>query len=277
MKALTTLLVVGMFLTTVAMADDADDVKAAVEAMYSALNNSDAEGYSRLTTGKGSVFGAGGDLLSRRDTTAEGIKNNMQATFDAGTKYNFQLRHLEVTVYGNAALATYYRTGNETARISMIVLKEGGQWQQAHRHVSSLRLPEAQSSLEGAWRIVEVTVTGPNPSTNTNPQPSLYIFTPNHYSIQLVRGTERRPQYERGQATDAEKIATFDPFTANSGTYQVSGTTITRRPIVAKNDWVMSGFSVESEFRIEGETLWLTTTFPADPRTQTQLKLARVE
>ncbi len=30
MKALTTLLVVGMFATTIAMADDADDVKAAV-------------------------------------------------------------------------------------------------------------------------------------------------------------------------------------------------------------------------------------------------------
>ncbi len=30
MKALTTLLVVGMFLTTVAMADDVEDVKAAV-------------------------------------------------------------------------------------------------------------------------------------------------------------------------------------------------------------------------------------------------------
>jgi len=39
MKALTTLLVVGMFLTTVAMADDVDDVKAAVLEFYEQLNN----------------------------------------------------------------------------------------------------------------------------------------------------------------------------------------------------------------------------------------------
>ncbi len=41
MKALTTLLVVGMFLTTVAMADDVDDVKAAVQGHFAALNAGD--------------------------------------------------------------------------------------------------------------------------------------------------------------------------------------------------------------------------------------------
>ncbi len=43
MKALTTLLVVGMFLTTVAIADDADDVKAAIQRYFVALNSGDAQ------------------------------------------------------------------------------------------------------------------------------------------------------------------------------------------------------------------------------------------
>ena len=38
MKALTTLLVVGMFLTTVAVADDVDDVKAALNGLFAARN-----------------------------------------------------------------------------------------------------------------------------------------------------------------------------------------------------------------------------------------------
>ena len=42
MKALTTLLVVGMFLTTVAMADDVDDVRAEMERYFAALNAGDA-------------------------------------------------------------------------------------------------------------------------------------------------------------------------------------------------------------------------------------------
>ncbi len=41
MKALTTLFVAGMFLTTVAIADDVDDVKAAVQKYITALNTGD--------------------------------------------------------------------------------------------------------------------------------------------------------------------------------------------------------------------------------------------
>ncbi len=46
MKALTTLLVVGMFLTTVAIADDADDVKAALQRYMTALNAGDANAWT---------------------------------------------------------------------------------------------------------------------------------------------------------------------------------------------------------------------------------------
>ncbi len=63
MKALTTILVVGMFLTTVAIADDVDDVKAAVQRFYAALNAGDAGALMRLYAAGSTSFGAGGGLL----------------------------------------------------------------------------------------------------------------------------------------------------------------------------------------------------------------------
>jgi ketosteroid isomerase-like protein len=65
MKALTTLLVVGMFLTTVAMADDVDDVKAATLEHFAAVNSGDADEYIKYYLPEFSVF-SGGGLLSRR-------------------------------------------------------------------------------------------------------------------------------------------------------------------------------------------------------------------
>ncbi len=60
MKALTTLLVIGMFLATAAMADDVDDVKAAVERYVAALNTGDVNTYVQSRMPEYSVFGGGG-------------------------------------------------------------------------------------------------------------------------------------------------------------------------------------------------------------------------
>ena len=51
----------------------------------------------------------------------------------------------------------------------------------------------SEPTLQGVWRVTEVTTTGPNASTNKSPQPSLYIFTPKHYSLMRVNGTTARP------------------------------------------------------------------------------------
>jgi len=57
MKALTTLLVVGMFATTVAIADD---VKAAVQGLFAAVNAGDADGRVSRRMAEYSNFGRGG-------------------------------------------------------------------------------------------------------------------------------------------------------------------------------------------------------------------------
>src|SRR5215813_2398588 len=40
----------------------------------------------------------------------------------------------------------------------------------------------SQPTLQGVWRVTEITTTGPNASKNGSPQPSLYIYTAKHYS-----------------------------------------------------------------------------------------------
>ena len=133
----------------------------------------------------------------------------------------------------------------------------------------------SSAPLEGAWRIVEI--TGANGSTNSNPQPNLYLFTKRHYSILSVNSTQPRLKFEPlatpGKPTDAEKIARYqqwNPFSANSGTYEIKEGLLTTRPLVAKNETVMSGPGDTWEFKIDGDTLWLT-----DDDTTT--KLIRVE
>lgn len=138
------------------------------------------------------------------------------------------------------------------------------------------------TALTGTWSVTERKTTGPNAQTNSKPQPGLYIFTGNHYSIMTVNSDKPRPALPQDQAkaTAAELRAVWDPFTANSGTYEIAGDTVTFHPAVAKNPNVMApGNSNVSKFKITGKTLTLTQvkdrTGPiANPTTTT---LTRVE
>lgn len=109
------------------------------------------------------------------------------------------------------------------------------------------------SPLRGAWLLSEI-VEGPSP--NASPLPSLSIFTDRHYSAMAVIGP--RPRFAPGQATDADKLATYDAFAGNSGTYEVSGATVTMHPIVSKNEYMM-GSTPRAEFKVDGDTLTWTT------------------
>jgi hypothetical protein len=144
---------------------------------------------------------------------------------------------------------------------------------------------EAAPSIEGVWRITEVVTTGANAATNASPQPSLWIFARGHYSQMVINGTQPRPSYapakEPGKLTDAEKIARFEQWNliaANSGTYEINGTTLTRRPIVAKNVTVMTTDPpLVAEFVLDGNTLVLMTKSAAgQPASETRTTLTRV-
>ena len=140
------------------------------------------------------------------------------------------------------------------------------------------------SPIDGVWKIAEVVTTGANPATNSSPQASVIIFARGHFSWLNVGGTTPRKQSAAvatpGKITDAEKIARYEewnPFTANTGTFEIKGTTLSRRMLVAKNVNVMSSTTPNvQEFKLEGDTLWLTGPAPGDPKSQTRFKLTRV-
>jgi len=151
MKALTTLLVVGMFLTTVALADDADDVKAAMLDHLAVRNAGDAYAYVQLHSPNRTIFGSAGQLLRKSDSL-EDERNDLQARLDAGVKWNLQLRHPEVEVYGNVAVVTGYNVGTITSpdgttrqiatRRTVVLVKQAGQWKAVHSHSSLLGGPQ---------------------------------------------------------------------------------------------------------------------------------------
>ena len=141
------------------------------------------------------------------------------------------------------------------------------------------------SPIDGVWRITDVTSTGANPSANKSPQPSLIIFARGHYSWQQLTGTTPRKQRAAvatpGKLTDAERLAAFEewnPLTTNGGTYEIKGSTLTRRPTIAKNVSVMvsTASPIVQEFKVDGNTLTLTGPNAADPKTQTRFTLTRV-
>lgn len=142
------------------------------------------------------------------------------------------------------------------------------------------------SPVDGVWRITEIAVTGTNPSTNSSPQPSLILFARGHYSWLNVNGTTARKQRANpatpGKLTDAEKLAAYEewgPLTANAGTFEVKGSTLTRRPTVAKNVGPSApGASPQvQEFKVDGNTLTLTgPSGGPNSKNQTRFTLTRV-
>jgi Lipocalin-like domain len=152
----------------------------------------------------------------------------------------------------------------------------------------------AQSSkkkpIEGTWKVTEIVVTGANASNVANPQPGLIIFARKHYSVMWVPGNQPRSLFKGENPTDEEKIAAYDSFVANSGTYEVTGATLTLHPMVARSPNFMAGGVSKSQLRIEGTTLWLTqkntdisirtgdrVAPSSGPASETRLKLTRVE
>lgn len=153
MKGISTtlaVLVTGILLITPALADDVDDVKAADLSVHAAFNAGNANAVVQHYLPERTTL-VGGGLLRRFDSLEE-QRTDIQARFDAGIKYNRQVRHMEVTVYGNTAVTTGYVVGTVTQpdgttnpvslQRTTVLIKQGGQWKQVHFHASPLRGPQ---------------------------------------------------------------------------------------------------------------------------------------
>ena len=113
--------------------------------------------------------------------------------------------------------------------------------------------------LIGVWRVAEVRYTGPGLDvTNANPQPGLHIFTPSHYSMVWMPVRERPADAaDRWVLTDEEKVRAFGSIIVNSGTYELTDSTIVTHPYVAKTPEFIGGRAVH-EYRVDGDTLHMT-------------------
>jgi len=148
MKAITTLWVLGMFLATPAVADDVEAVKAPEMAARAAEAAGNTLGFYKNMVPEFSIFPPTAGLLAHPATEENRLRT--QATFDAGTKYDIQVRNLDVQVYGNTAISTYYvlatihRPERESVRWNLrmtgVWVKQAGEWQIVHRHESRLAL-----------------------------------------------------------------------------------------------------------------------------------------
>jgi hypothetical protein len=137
------------------------------------------------------------------------------------------------------------------------------------------------ASIQGVWRTAEVTTTGPNAMTAREPV-SLGIITAKHYSRVEIHGDPDRPVIADVAVATADQLrATWGPFFAEAGTYELSGgNELTMRPLIARNPAAMSsGWFVTYAYELSGDTLSLV-----ERRNQrgpianpTRVKLVRVE
>lgn len=119
-----------------------------------------------------------------------------------------------------------------------------------------------RGSLQGVWQTVEVTVTGPGARTIAipAPRPNLLIVTATHYSRVEVHAEGPRPIPADVTKAGADELrAVWGPFVGEAGTYEVTESAITMRPIAAKNPAAMvPGAFITYSYRLDGDTLWVT-------------------
>lgn len=141
--------------------------------------------------------------------------------------------------------------------------------------------------LEGAWLVVDVRFgSGGDESGVMSAQPGQFIFTPTRYAAVWVTQTEPRAlSANHFEPTRDEMIAHYQSVAANSGAYEVSGSRITIRPIVAKLP-DFAGGQLTYEFRVDGDMLFLDAVDerssagivpPNYDATGERLKLRRIE
>jgi hypothetical protein len=130
-------------------------------------------------------------------------------------------------------------------------------------------IAQSKPSIQGVWRIVEITTTNPDAGatggypkgTHTNVQPGVMIFTAKHYSQNLDIAGQPRPTIGfkvAGKPTAEEMQSQWGPFQAGAGTYELSGTTLTTRIIVAKNPAIQGKGFVRYSINLDGQHLWTT-------------------
>lgn len=189
-------------------------------------------------------------------------------------------RHI---TYGGTTMTMYFKPAGQAGRTALaalaalaLVAGAGG---------AAAAATGKAASIEGVWKTTDVVITGANPLTNHSPQESLTIFSHGHYAAVSNQGEKPRtasaPLATPGKPTDAEKLARYEewaPIGAQAGTYALKGGKLTRTPSVAKNVSAVTTGAFESDAKLTGDTLVLTTKAAAGQPARVQtITLTRVK
>ena len=147
MKKLNLMIILGLILTASAsaMADDVTDIKAALDKHFVTFKAGDATGHVAHHMAGHSGFDPDGGALVVIDSLEEETAD-LQAEFDEGYKFDFQLVDLDVAVYRDTAVVTSLLTGTTTMpdgttekvnnRRTSVVVRDGSEWKEVHSHIS---------------------------------------------------------------------------------------------------------------------------------------------
>ena len=134
----------GLLGSSLALADDAADVRATIERHYAAIHVEDRDTIFSHHLEDFTIFAPDGGVLIESD--AFEVLDRMGATIDFPV-LNVRMTNFNAQIYGNVALATFYLVGtatrggntrNITNRVSAVWVKSGSEWKEAHHHESPL-------------------------------------------------------------------------------------------------------------------------------------------
>jgi len=207
-----------------------------------------------------SIFASGGNVNGEVLNLAARHKDGKWVMVYLGSKSSFSINMSKITVAkkvnvfwidpktgDSVAAGSFPNTGVKT-------FSTPDEWEDA---LLILEPVDTHNGLIGAWLIVETTVTTPTgTTTNENPQPGVYIFTERHFSNMLIPNAEGRSPFTE-ERTDEERLAAYDNFIADSGSYELTDSLLTTHNIIAKVPNAMNG-GFPYRYSLEGDSLVLT-------------------
>ena len=145
-RPIVTVLLCFAAMTTAAVANEIEDIKASAIGHFTTQNAGDIEGWALYHTAEHTGFAAGGGELIESNSR-EQLMGRLKPRMGEGLKTNYEFRDLKVKVYGNAAVVTGYVVGTLTQpdgtvqqvnnRRTAVLVKEEGRWREAHAHNSA--------------------------------------------------------------------------------------------------------------------------------------------
>ncbi len=139
-KLISACVFLGLLGSSLALADDAADVRATIERHYAAIHANDMDLIISHHLKDFTMFGSDGTVLWEPDWAE--VSERMGATVELPA-LNVRMSNFDAQIYGNVAIATFYlvgtqthdgETSNITNRVSAVWVKSGNEWKEAHHH-----------------------------------------------------------------------------------------------------------------------------------------------